>query len=392
MAGTWIPAVPAQFFTDTGAVAAGHLLFTYAAGTTTKLATYSDYLLATPNANPIVLDSAGRATIFLDAASYKFVLAPPTDTDPPTSPLWTRDKIPATSAFATSIDIQGTAGETISTASGTKCIYLSDGSGGLTAGRWYNGDSTNPYSSSAAKAIGFYLSPTGTTVGQTINVRLVGSVDGYAGTLTVGTAYYIGATGAITSTPPVNARALGVADTVSSLVVPPPAPFLGTLLKGFAFSSGQSGSAVAGVDFQLTSYDVTIPANYLNQPGDSLVVEGTFSLANSANAKLAKLQIASGTANAIFNTSAAVANHVVPFRMVIRRRTSTTGSISGVAYQGAASGGTPTNYMLNANIATVDWTIAQTLKVIVNGATATNEITLTDYSVNAMRGVLGATV
>lgn len=52
----------------------GCKLYTYTSGTTTPLATYSDSGLTTPNANPVVLDSAGRATIFLSASSYKFAL------------------------------------------------------------------------------------------------------------------------------------------------------------------------------------------------------------------------------------------------------------------------------------------------------------------------------
>jgi hypothetical protein len=68
---------PSPWFTgldDNGNPLSGGLLYTYAAGTTTPATTYSDSTLATPNANPIVLDSAGRATIFLDATSYKFLL------------------------------------------------------------------------------------------------------------------------------------------------------------------------------------------------------------------------------------------------------------------------------------------------------------------------------
>ena len=50
------------------------LLYTYASGTTTPQATYSDSALTTPNANPVVMDSSGRATVFLSAVSYKFIL------------------------------------------------------------------------------------------------------------------------------------------------------------------------------------------------------------------------------------------------------------------------------------------------------------------------------
>jgi hypothetical protein len=67
----------AQFFDNNGNPLAGGLIYTYAAGTTTPAATYTTYTGGTANANPIVLDSAGRlpAQIWLTAgSSYKFVL------------------------------------------------------------------------------------------------------------------------------------------------------------------------------------------------------------------------------------------------------------------------------------------------------------------------------
>jgi hypothetical protein len=67
----------AQFFDNNGNPLAGGKIYTYAAGTTTPAATYTTYTGGTANANPIVLDSAGRtpAQIWLTAgSSYKFVL------------------------------------------------------------------------------------------------------------------------------------------------------------------------------------------------------------------------------------------------------------------------------------------------------------------------------
>lgn len=64
-----------QFFDNNGVPLAGGLLYTYAAGTTTPTATYTSSDGATPNANPIVLDSAGRAPseVWLtDGTAYKF--------------------------------------------------------------------------------------------------------------------------------------------------------------------------------------------------------------------------------------------------------------------------------------------------------------------------------
>ena len=63
-----------QFFDANGIPLAGGKLYTYAAGTTTPLATYTTYAGTVSNANPVILDSAGRASVWLGAAMYKFVL------------------------------------------------------------------------------------------------------------------------------------------------------------------------------------------------------------------------------------------------------------------------------------------------------------------------------
>ena len=114
MSGTLMPWAKSQWFDSNGDPANGYQLFTYTAGTSTKQATYSDSALTTANTNPIVLDSAGRATVFLDPSlSYKFVLATDTDTDPPTSPVWTVDNVDAIPVVDQSLDISGTAVETL---------------------------------------------------------------------------------------------------------------------------------------------------------------------------------------------------------------------------------------------------------------------------------------
>lgn len=74
MSGTVAPVASQQFFSNTGVPLAGGLYYTYQAGTSTPLATYADAGLTTPNANPLVLDSAGRGVIFFSAANYKVVL------------------------------------------------------------------------------------------------------------------------------------------------------------------------------------------------------------------------------------------------------------------------------------------------------------------------------
>jgi hypothetical protein len=79
---------------NNGNALTGGQLFTYTAGTTTKLATYTDSTGNTANTNPVVLNSRGEANVWLTSGtSYKFVLSPSTDTDPPTNPYWTVDNL-----------------------------------------------------------------------------------------------------------------------------------------------------------------------------------------------------------------------------------------------------------------------------------------------------------
>src|SRR5215213_3358528 len=70
-------------------------LFLYSPGTTTKISSYTASDLLTPNANPVVADSAGLfGPIYLDrAVGVKAVLYASTETnDPPTgTPIWTQD-------------------------------------------------------------------------------------------------------------------------------------------------------------------------------------------------------------------------------------------------------------------------------------------------------------
>jgi hypothetical protein len=73
-----------QFFDNNGVPLAGGLIYTYAAGTTTPQATYTSSTGGTAQANPIVLNSAGRVAVgevwVSDGVSYKFVLKDSTGT------------------------------------------------------------------------------------------------------------------------------------------------------------------------------------------------------------------------------------------------------------------------------------------------------------------------
>lgn len=96
--GSAMPFVKPQFFTSTGLPAAGYKVCTYTAGTTTPALTYTTSGLNVANANPVVLDSAGRANIFLAAANYKIALLLPSSTttnctNGTQSAVWTEDNI-----------------------------------------------------------------------------------------------------------------------------------------------------------------------------------------------------------------------------------------------------------------------------------------------------------
>jgi hypothetical protein len=91
------PSPRLQFFTADGTTPAnGGLLFTYLAGTSTKQPTYTTIVGDVANSNPIILNSDGRTPygVWLTAGiDYKFIQSPSTDTDPPTSPIFTQDDI-----------------------------------------------------------------------------------------------------------------------------------------------------------------------------------------------------------------------------------------------------------------------------------------------------------
>lgn len=246
---------PAPWFVgldDNGNPVAGGKLFTYLAGTTTKQATYSDVGLTTPNANPIVLDAGGRAIIYLSpGASYKFVLSPSTDTDPPTNPIKTADNINAIPASSSNLDIQGVAGEAIGAGQG---VYLSDGSGGKTAGLWYLWDADFTYASTLPE-IGMATAAIASL--STGTIRLGGQVTGLSG-LTVGTSYYISATaGALTATPPANQRFVGTADSTTTLVLRP-RPVIGGVDTQVQFNDGGALGGDAGLVYNKTTDALTV--------------------------------------------------------------------------------------------------------------------------------------
>lgn len=74
--------VGAQFFDNSGIPLSGGKIFTYEAGTTTPLATYTSSAGNIAHTNPIILDAAGRVPggeIWNALRLYKFVLKTSTD-------------------------------------------------------------------------------------------------------------------------------------------------------------------------------------------------------------------------------------------------------------------------------------------------------------------------
>lgn len=85
------PYTPFKGFTNDGSPLAGGLLYSYAAGTNTPLVTYQDPGMASPNANPTVLNARGEAPVFTPPnVAYKFLL---TDSLGNTIPGWPIDNL-----------------------------------------------------------------------------------------------------------------------------------------------------------------------------------------------------------------------------------------------------------------------------------------------------------
>ena len=67
------PVARQQFFSASGVPLANGCIFTYAAGTSTPQATYSESTGTYPNTNPIILDAGGFASIWLANSAYRIV-------------------------------------------------------------------------------------------------------------------------------------------------------------------------------------------------------------------------------------------------------------------------------------------------------------------------------
>jgi hypothetical protein len=79
MTATLSPSPKMQFFTAAGVPLVGGKLFTYASGTSTPLATYTDSTANFTNANPVMLDSRGEANVWFGPSQYSLTLKDSSD-------------------------------------------------------------------------------------------------------------------------------------------------------------------------------------------------------------------------------------------------------------------------------------------------------------------------
>ena len=100
-----------QFFNDSGVPLAGGLLYTYEAGTTTPLATYTSATGNTYNSNPIVLNAAGRVSEevwLINNNSYKFLLK-----DSNNVQIWSMDNLTGIASVGQAQLFTATQGQTV---------------------------------------------------------------------------------------------------------------------------------------------------------------------------------------------------------------------------------------------------------------------------------------
>ena len=160
------PLAVQSFRDNNGNPLAGGLLYTYAAGTSTPQTTYQDSAGASPNANPVVLNSRGEAQVWLTVGqAYKFVLQ-----DSLANVIWTVDNINGATLTSATGQI---AGLIPSTAGASTTISVSSGQ--------------------AADSGSAALMPLAATMSKTTSAWAVGSANGGldTGAIANSTKYYL---------------------------------------------------------------------------------------------------------------------------------------------------------------------------------------------------------
>lgn len=121
--GVPLPYTKIQFFSNSGIPLASGQVCSYDSGTSTPRATFTDYTLTVNNPQCVVLDSAGRAAIWLDPSrSYRLILK-----DSGGSTIWTQDGVNAALGGSSGGGaLWSLSGTTISNAVGDKvCVSAS---------------------------------------------------------------------------------------------------------------------------------------------------------------------------------------------------------------------------------------------------------------------------
>ena len=256
------PTPKQQVFGTDGEPLVGGKIYTYAAGTSTPIATYTDYTAGTANTNPIILDSRGQANIWLlSATSYKFIVRDATDVL-----LYTVDNISAaldTSAFAAPPPIGNTTPNTGAfttltasgavTLTGTGAMKLNSGT---TAERPTPSNGMIRYNTSTAAMEGYINSAWASLVSGTA-VTSVATGTGLTG-------------GPITST-----GTIAIDSTVATLTGTQ--TLTNKTIQGGAITSGTAVASTSGTSIDFTSIPswvkrITVMFKGVSTSGTSLVI------------------------------------------------------------------------------------------------------------------------
>lgn len=130
---SWLPTMDSN-----GDPLSGAKLFTYSAGSSTQQTTFTDSTGLVQQSNPIILGSDGTpadSVWITEGLTYKFVLAPSTDTDPPASPIKTEDNISGINDTSVTIDQWVASGLTPTFVSTTEFTLIGDQTSDFHVGR-----------------------------------------------------------------------------------------------------------------------------------------------------------------------------------------------------------------------------------------------------------------
>ena len=255
-----------QFFDDNGDPLTGGLLYTYAAGTTTPLTTYSSSTGATANANPIVLDSAGRVSgeVWLTTgSSYKLVLKTSAGVT-----IWTNDNIAGIPASSiTSLRINGSTSGYVDLVTvpvaGANTITFPAATGTvlLDPNTAFTGTTTFETISATGDISGRTLNASGSiTVGSYLYGSGTGQFKIPAGTTAQRAGSFTGIgsiTGTTLSLASVSAGAVYVGATITAGPPATPTIVAGTRITAFVTGTGGAGTYTVSVSQTVASTTIT---------------------------------------------------------------------------------------------------------------------------------------